>query len=77
MFKAIINDDETSALVDQCFGAGTETLVVRIHTYSAESDVSKHRGFANLLKGIFGTSGTGPSHAAYDQGVGAHRAGCA
>lgn len=51
-----------AALVDQCFGASSGTPVVRINAYQAESEVSEHRGFANLVKGIFGTFRNPPAH---------------
>jgi uncharacterized protein (TIGR02391 family) len=52
-----------SALVDHCFGAkGGAAPVLRINDYGTESDVSEHRGFANLLRGIFGTFRNPPAH---------------
>jgi uncharacterized protein (TIGR02391 family) len=53
-----------SALVDHCFGAkGGVTPVLRINDFRTESDESEHRGFANLLRGIFGTFRNPPAHA--------------
>jgi uncharacterized protein (TIGR02391 family) len=36
--------------------------VVRINVYGTESEISEHRGFANLLRGIFGTFRNPPVH---------------
>ena len=45
------------------FGAkGGAAPVLRINDYGTESDVSEHRGFANLLRGIFGTFRNRPAH---------------
>ncbi|HKT04755.1 MAG TPA: TIGR02391 family protein [Rugosimonospora sp.] len=49
-------------LVDQCFGARSGTPLVRINAYRTDSDLSEHRGFANLLKGVFGTFRNPPAH---------------
>lgn len=49
-------------LVDQCFGARSGTPLVRINAYRSDSDLSEHRGFANLLKGVFGTFRNPPAH---------------
>lgn len=51
-----------AGLVDQCFRAGTGTPVVRINAYRTESEVSEQRGFANLVRGIFGTFRNPPAH---------------
>ena len=51
-----------SDLVNHCFGAKSGTPVVRINAYRTESDESEHRGFANLLRGIFGTFRNPPAH---------------
>ncbi|RKN51258.1 TIGR02391 family protein [Micromonospora endolithica] len=51
-----------AGLVDQCFGAGAGTPVVRINAYRTPSEVSEHSGFANLLRGIFGTFRNPPAH---------------
>ncbi|MFA1551877.1 TIGR02391 family protein [Actinomadura chokoriensis] len=51
-----------AGLVDQCFGAGAGVPVVRINAYGTESEISEHRGFANLLRGIFGTFRNPPAH---------------
>jgi uncharacterized protein (TIGR02391 family) len=45
---------DSSALVDACFGAGGGPRM-RINAYETESDWSEQKGFANLVKGIFGT----------------------
>lgn len=42
-----------SELVDACFARSDP--VVRIHAHMSKTDVSEHSGFANLLRGIFGT----------------------
>lgn len=52
-----------SDLVNHCFGAKSGTPVVRINDFRTESDESEHRGFANLLRGIFGTFRNPPAHA--------------
>ncbi|OPC76466.1 TIGR02391 family protein [Embleya scabrispora] len=49
-------------LVDHCFGTKSPPPVVRINTFVTETDVSEHKGFANLLKGIFGTFRNPPAH---------------
>jgi uncharacterized protein (TIGR02391 family) len=41
-------------LLDACFGVGSGPLL-RINTYTTESDWSEQKGFVNLVKGIFGT----------------------
>jgi uncharacterized protein (TIGR02391 family) len=51
-----------AGLVDQCFGGGSGVPVVRINGYRTESEISEHRGFANLLRGIFGTFRNPPAH---------------
>ncbi|TDD34216.1 TIGR02391 family protein [Actinomadura sp. KC06] len=51
-----------AGLVDQCFGAAAGAPVVRINAYGTESEISEHRGFANLLRGIFGTFRNPPAH---------------
>jgi uncharacterized protein (TIGR02391 family) len=52
-----------SELVNHCFGAKGGTPVVRINAYVTKSEDSEHRGFANLLHGIFGTFRNPPAHA--------------
>lgn len=53
-----------SELVNHCFGAkGGTTPVLRINGYQNKSEESEHRGFANLLHGIFGTFRNPPAHA--------------
>jgi uncharacterized protein (TIGR02391 family) len=53
-----------SELVNHCFGAkGGTTPVVRINSYVTKTDDSEHKGFANLLHGIFGTFRNPPAHA--------------
>jgi uncharacterized protein (TIGR02391 family) len=49
-------------LFDHCFGAKRGTPVLRINAYATESDESEHRGFTNLLRGIFGTFRNPPAH---------------
>jgi uncharacterized protein (TIGR02391 family) len=49
-------------LVDQCFGARSGTPIVLINAYRSDSETSEHRGFANLLKGLFGTFRNPPAH---------------
>ncbi|MBO2461470.1 TIGR02391 family protein [Actinomadura sp. LCR2-06] len=51
-----------AGLVDQCFGAAAGVPAVRINDYGTGSEVSEHRGFANLLRGIFGTFRNPPAH---------------
>jgi uncharacterized protein (TIGR02391 family) len=51
-----------SELVDYCFGAKAGTPVIRINAFRTESETSEHRGFANLLKGVFGTFRNPPAH---------------
>jgi uncharacterized protein (TIGR02391 family) len=40
-------------LVDACFNRSDP--VIRINAYTSKSDTSEHSGFANLLRGVFGT----------------------
>jgi uncharacterized protein (TIGR02391 family) len=52
-----------SELVNYCFGAGGGTTpLLRINRYQTKSEESEHRGFANLLRGIFGTFRNPPAH---------------
>ena len=51
-----------SDLVNHCFGAKSGTPVLRINAYATKSDESEHSGFANLLRGIFGTFRNPPAH---------------
>jgi uncharacterized protein (TIGR02391 family) len=51
-----------SELVDHCFGAKRGTPVLRINDFQTKSDESEHSGFANLLRGIFGTFRNPPAH---------------
>jgi uncharacterized protein (TIGR02391 family) len=53
-----------SDLIDHCFGGRSGRPLVRINPYSSETDQSEHKGFANLLRGIFGTFRNPPAHAA-------------
>lgn len=53
-----------SELVNHCFGAkGGTTPVLRINGYQNKTEESEYRGFANLLRGIFGTFRNPPAHA--------------
>jgi uncharacterized protein (TIGR02391 family) len=49
-------------LVDQCFGSKSGPPLVMINRYHSDSETSEHRGFANLLKGVFGTFRNPPAH---------------
>ncbi len=52
-----------SELVNHCFGPkGGTTPVLRINGHQTMSEQSEHRGFANLLHGIFGTFRNLPAH---------------
>jgi uncharacterized protein (TIGR02391 family) len=51
-----------AALVDYCFGTQAGIPVIRLNGFRTESDISEHRGFANLLRGIFGTFRNPPAH---------------
>jgi uncharacterized protein (TIGR02391 family) len=53
-----------SELVTHCFADRTGQPVIRINSYTSETDQSEHKGFANLLRGIFGTFRNPPAHAA-------------
>lgn len=53
-----------SDLIDHCFARRSGRPVVRINPYASETDQSEHSGFANLLRGIFGTFRNPPAHAA-------------
>lgn len=50
-------------LVTACFASKSGTPVVRINTYSTKSETSEHNGFANLLRGVFGTFRNPTAHA--------------
>ncbi|WP_255361220.1 MULTISPECIES: TIGR02391 family protein [unclassified Frankia] len=49
-----------AALVDYCFAVKTGSL--RINAFRTETEISEHTGFANLLKGVFGTFRNPPAH---------------
>jgi uncharacterized protein (TIGR02391 family) len=49
-------------LVDQCFGARSGQPLLQINGYRTDSETSEQRGFANLLKGLFGTFRNPPAH---------------
>jgi uncharacterized protein (TIGR02391 family) len=53
-----------SDLIDHCFGTRSGQPVVRINACASETDLSEHKGFANLLRGTFGTFRNPPAHAA-------------
>jgi uncharacterized protein (TIGR02391 family) len=48
-------------LVDACFSANGGPRMC-INAYETESDTSEQKGFANLIKGIFGTFRNPPAH---------------
>jgi len=50
-------------LVDYCFSTKSPTPVLQINGFRTETEVSEHKGFANLLKGVFGTFRNPPAHA--------------
>ena len=52
-----------SDLVSHCFADRTGQPVIRINPYRSETDQSEQKGFANLLRGIFGTFRNPPAHA--------------
>lgn len=49
-------------LVDHCFSTRRPPPLVRINGFTTESEISEHKGFANLLKGVFGTFRNPPAH---------------
>jgi uncharacterized protein (TIGR02391 family) len=51
-------------LVDHCFSTKVPPPVVRINNFRTETEVSEHKGFANMLKGVFGTFRNPPAHSA-------------
>jgi uncharacterized protein (TIGR02391 family) len=51
-----------AALVDYCFGTQAGIPVIRVNGLRTESEISEHRGFANLLRGVFGTFRNPPAH---------------
>ncbi len=53
--------DDGGTLVDRCFGG--EAPLLAINALSNESERSEQRGFANLLKGIFGMFRNPTAHA--------------
>jgi uncharacterized protein (TIGR02391 family) len=51
-------------LVAHCFGISAGTLpVIRINDLRTESDKSEQKGFASLLRGVYGTFRNPPAHA--------------
>lgn len=48
-------------LVNACFNRSDP--VIRINAHSSKSDISEHSGFANLLRGVFGTFRNPVAHA--------------
>jgi uncharacterized protein (TIGR02391 family) len=50
-------------LVTHCFGVSAGTPVIRINDLRTESDSSEQKGFANLLRGVYGTFRNPPAHA--------------
>jgi uncharacterized protein (TIGR02391 family) len=50
-------------LVDACFSTKNGRPVVRINGFITQSEISEHKGFANFLKGIFGTFRNPTAHA--------------
>lgn len=50
-------------LVDHCFGAKSSPPLIRINAHVTITDRSEHAGFANLLRGVFGTFRNPPAHA--------------
>lgn len=50
-------------LVDHCFGTRNPPPVIRINPFVTETQMSEHKGFANLLRGVFGTFRNPPAHA--------------
>ena len=49
-------------LVDHCFGAKSSPPLIQINPYVTITDRSEHLGFANLLRGVFGTFRNPPAH---------------
>ncbi len=54
-------------LVDACFGAKTGPPVIRINQFQTLSEESEHKGFATLLKGVFGTFRNPTAHVPRNQ----------
>ena len=50
--------------MDYCFSTKSGTPIVSINAFATQSDQSEHRGFANLLRGVFGSFRNPPAHAA-------------
>jgi len=55
-------------LVDHCFSAKAGIPIVRINSFRinsfrTDSEASEHRGFASLLRGVFGAFRNPPAHA--------------
>lgn len=50
-------------LVDACFSTKSGSPILRINGYRTHSEVSEQKGFANLLKGVFGTFRNPTAHA--------------
>lgn len=41
--------------MDHCFSTKVSPPVIRINDFRTETEVSEHKGFANMLKGVFGS----------------------
>lgn len=51
-------------LVDHCFSTKVSPPVIRINDFRTETEMSEHKGVANMLKGVFGTFRNPPAHSA-------------
>ncbi|MET9512038.1 TIGR02391 family protein [Streptomyces flavidovirens] len=49
-------------LVDFCFSVRNPPPILRINPFVTETEISEHKGFANLLKGVMGTFRNPPAH---------------
>lgn len=56
--------EDGGSLVDACFASKTGNPRMRINNYHSVSETSEQSGFANLIKGIFGTFRNPPAHTA-------------
>jgi uncharacterized protein (TIGR02391 family) len=58
-----------NSLVDACFLPKNGTTLMCINGYQSVSDTSEQNGFANLIKGLFGTFRNPPAHTTRATGI--------
>lgn len=60
--RATGRTEDGASLVDHCFGASGGNPLLVINSFATESERSEHKGFASLLKGVYGTWRNPTSH---------------